>query len=85
MGTECFNIMSDKLNERIKYMVEHSIQTLIQNYGSDVFSFGKHLLTKVPSFRDKSPNDILDALKTANYNVTIKTKIKKIGQEANPI
>lgn len=85
MGTECFNIMSDKLNDRIKYMVEHSIQTLIQNYGSDVFSFGKHLLTKVPSFRAKSPNDILDALKTANYNVTIKTKIKKIGQEANPI
>lgn len=80
-----FKVLSEHLSIKIKTLIEQAIEKSLCEYGSDIFFFGKYLLREDKKVLDMSSDNFLKFLQGSKYNVHVDTKIKKIGQEANPI
>ena len=80
-----FTIFADALEEHVKQLIEETLQTALERYGCDVFSFGRTLKKSQPAYFKEIEDNWLQEMKQAEYSVQVSAEIKRIGQEVSPL
>ncbi len=80
-----FEVMQEALQTKLKQLAEESIQKSVLEYKSDIFNFGRILFNKEPEYFKSIEDNWKEILQTSKYQVDVKVKIKRIGQEASPV
>ena len=78
-----FDNINNKIEEQIRSLVSESINKTVFEYNSDIFNFTKLIKNNQTSYFKTIESNPKETLKKSSYNVNVKSKIKKIGQESD--
>ena len=78
-----FDNINNKIQEQIRSLVSESINKTVFEYNSDIFNFTKLIKNNQTSYFRTIESNPKETLKKSSYNVNVKSKIKKIGQESD--
>lgn len=84
IGEEYYQIFEKELAEQMRADAQKAINKAILKNKSDIFNFGRRLKQDYPDYWKEHQKEWENLMKEATYEIEVKTKITRVGQEITP-